>query len=105
MVLLLYNIIGDTAFYCSLCPADSCIICKKSGGELCCDYCYHYYHIDCVSVMPSIFDSEWCPNCMVNKVEKIISWRPYNDDYRNQYHFHKMLKQLTDVFFNINRCL
>lgn len=83
-----------------MCFADSCFKCKKPGGELLCDYCYRYYHVECVPVMPSIFETDWCPECYSDyELEKIITWRPYDDLYKYKYHYHKMKKELVDVYY------
>lgn len=85
-----------------MCHADSCYACHKSGGVILCDYCYGYYHLECVPVMPGIFESDWCVECYKElEIDKIVSWRPMYDEYQIQHYYQLKKKELLDVYIHI----
>lgn len=90
--------LGTGVFYCLMCLYDSCIKCKNGGSELCCNKCGCYYHVECLSIIPSILETEWCPECMnENMIENIISYRINNRNNKRSIYYHKLKKQLINV--------
>lgn len=50
---------------------DYCLICKKSGGLLCCDKCPRAFHHTCLDVNKSDLPDQWeCPRCTIDSTEQ-----------------------------------